>query len=58
MRDKQPPATNLPSIEETNQSRTVKMPTKSQVDPKPDANLTSLDGPSHSRSGHSGHKEG
>lgn len=30
MRDKQPPATNLPTIEDTNQSRTVKMPTESK----------------------------
>jgi hypothetical protein len=35
MREKQPPSTNLPSIEDTNQSRTVSMPTKSQVDPSP-----------------------
>lgn len=30
MRDKQPPATNLPTVEDTNQTRTVSMPTKSQ----------------------------
>lgn len=30
MREKQPPATNLPTVEETNQTRTVSMPTKSQ----------------------------
>lgn len=30
MRDKQPPGTDLPTIEETNQTRTVKMPVKSQ----------------------------
>lgn len=30
MREKQAPGTNLPSIEETNQSRIVKMPTESK----------------------------
>lgn len=37
MRDKQPPDTNLPSIEETNQSRTVKMPLEANQngEPKP-----------------------
>lgn len=30
MRDKQPPSTNLPTIEDNNQTRTVKMPVSSK----------------------------
>lgn len=30
MRDKQPPSTNLPTVEDTNQTRTVKLPVKAQ----------------------------